>query len=408
MTISIADRLSATKTVNVFPGGPGDYDDRSQRQVRQTLLAEAQGGVRFLVQAQADEVYGSPNGEMVDTAMASPIPPYPNCWMEWDVPDDWAARFGVPPVRAAVRVHTFSVDEGFAATKVRRGGRYVTRTPETEALAARIGVDRVVGATVDQMDPVADATAAWEALGVRHALPERCDADGCPVDRLSSWACATYPAEVTRRVADRLRDRGCRFYACFHPVLGPKACDRTVWDLAVYVGFFMGPLGQVVGGVDTHGEINRKASRWNQATSDRLRAKFEDTAFVMCLPAVYATSLLNCKNVGADPAPFDGKASRRWAVKARGRPLFHWKVLRVTPMQPRRSREAGEPDPDRAGTMPLYDVRRHMKDYRQGKGLFGKHHGLFLYEAHTAGNPAVGRVEKDYEVKRPHRPEGSE
>jgi hypothetical protein len=304
----------------------------------------------------------------------------------------------------AVRVHTSRVDVDFCAVRV---GWRVERSdpgPDLDALVGRLGWDAVLGAAALHMGDVDDGP-AWAALGLEHGGAD-CRGGRCTIDRLVNLACATHPDRMARGVAGVLAEAGVHFHACFHPLLGPAACERTVWDPTVYGNFYMGPLGQLVGPVDTESTVEREHSCDNRDGHDWLVSRFGETAFAMCLPAVYAISLLNCKNVGAADAPFDGKASRRWAVKARGRPLFHWKTLRVTPMQPRRPRDGGEPDPARAGTMPVYDVRRHIKDYRHGKGLFGQHKGLFLFEAHTAGNPAVGRVEKDYEVKSPPPPEG--
>ena len=50
MSVSIADRLSASREVDVFPNQVGlRYNPRSRRALRDTLLQEAQKSVRFLV-----------------------------------------------------------------------------------------------------------------------------------------------------------------------------------------------------------------------------------------------------------------------------------------------------------------------------------------------------------------------
>jgi hypothetical protein len=43
-------------------------------------------------------------------------------------------------------------------------------------------------------------------------------------------------------------------------------------------------------------------------------------------------------------------------------------------------------------------VRGHFKDYRHGKGLFGKHKVRVFCPQHVAGDKKVGIVEKDYEI----------
>jgi len=48
--------------------------------------------------------------------------------------------------------------------------------------------------------------------------------------------------------------------------------------------------------------------------------------------------------------------------------------------------------------LPLHITRGHFKDYRDGKGLFGKYQGLFWWDQHVRGDPDNGVVLKDYHV----------
>lgn len=43
-------------------------------------------------------------------------------------------------------------------------------------------------------------------------------------------------------------------------------------------------------------------------------------------------------------------------------------------------------------------VRAHRADYRNGKGLFGRIHGLIWVPEHRRGNPELGTVKQSFEV----------
>lgn len=47
----------------------------------------------------------------------------------------------------------------------------------------------------------------------------------------------------------------------------------------------------------------------------------------------------------------------------------------------------------------LHICRGHFKDYRDGRGLFGKYTGIYWWQEHTKGDKARGEVLKDYRVK---------
>ena len=47
----------------------------------------------------------------------------------------------------------------------------------------------------------------------------------------------------------------------------------------------------------------------------------------------------------------------------------------------------------------LHICRGHFKDYRDGKGLFGKHKGLYWWDSTVKGNANNGEIKKDYALK---------
>ena len=49
----------------------------------------------------------------------------------------------------------------------------------------------------------------------------------------------------------------------------------------------------------------------------------------------------------------------------------------------------------------LHICRGHFKDYRDGRGLFGKHKGLYWWEQNVRGSIEQGVHIKDYRVRTP-------
>jgi hypothetical protein len=49
----------------------------------------------------------------------------------------------------------------------------------------------------------------------------------------------------------------------------------------------------------------------------------------------------------------------------------------------------------------LHIVRGHFADFTEGRGLFGRHHGLFWMPQHLKGTLDQGLVVKDYDVHNP-------
>lgn len=106
----------------------------------------------------------------------------------------------------------------------------------------------------------------------------------------------------------------------------------------------------------------------------------------------FAIGLTHCKNVSAEDAT---DADRR-ADPRLPKPGVRYKVLKIRPMVQRKGSigdDAGEAQP-----LALHVVRGHFHDYRQGKGLFGKHRGLYWWSPHVRGKAEHGEVVKDYSV----------
>ena len=108
-------------------------------------------------------------------------------------------------------------------------------------------------------------------------------------------------------------------------------------------------------------------------------------------------SMLNCANIEAiaHKAP---DAFQKAREKSGKRPLVSYHTVRVdldkTPRQIAAPRLPGD-----GSTPRLHKKRGHMKDYRRGKGLFGRYKGVWFWGDMTAGSADEGVVVSDYEVK---------
>lgn len=112
------------------------------------------------------------------------------------------------------------------------------------------------------------------------------------------------------------------------------------------------------------------------------------------IPLHFATSLMHCKNVELHDDPPPPKLSRRWEKK-HGSPKVTVKTLHIEPMRRTLNSEG------RAGTLgvkkAMHICRGHFKDYRES-GLFGRHKGIFWWDAYVRGDSKSGEVVKDYSV----------
>ena len=148
-----------------------------------------------------------------------------------------------------------------------------------------------------------------------------------------------------------------------------------------------------------------KASTVKPYSSDGDAAVQQELAYyhlLLCIPFM-AIAFMNCKNVVLVDSPPAPKLSRAHQ-KRHGVPLITYKTLRVKPVTlSHYLKEAESVDKAVGGqALPLHITRGHFKDYRDGKGLFGKYQGLFWWDQHVRGDPDNGVVLKDYRVEPDH------
>lgn len=124
--------------------------------------------------------------------------------------------------------------------------------------------------------------------------------------------------------------------------------------------------------------------------------EFIDAAGSSLLPFAFAIQLLHCKNVETNAASIAQKVKEK--REKRGVPSVEYKILSVAPLRKaiQVEREAVSGTSVRKA---LHFARGHFKDFSQGKGLFGKHKGLYWWHDQVRGDVAQGVIDKDYRVK---------
>jgi hypothetical protein len=105
-------------------------------------------------------------------------------------------------------------------------------------------------------------------------------------------------------------------------------------------------------------------------------------------------AFINCKNVELMSVAVSAKLQKKRAASGK-HPLVSWRVIALESTA-RALREAGA-DPRKIGIgRALGRVRGHIKHYEAGRGLFGKHHGSWLWHDTAKGDVSKGVVVKDY------------
>jgi hypothetical protein len=123
---------------------------------------------------------------------------------------------------------------------------------------------------------------------------------------------------------------------------------------------------------------------------------FASSLVDLLAPALFAISLMHCKNVdihAVDPAD---RLSRKHARKS-GDPLTRYYVLDINPM--RRILDTEGEAETKGLPHALHLCRGHFKTFTEDAPLFGKHAGTFWWESRVRGRPEMGAIEKDYRVR---------
>lgn len=145
-------------------------------------------------------------------------------------------------------------------------------------------------------------------------------------------------------------------------------------------------------------------SYFSTNTSQEEAVQMMDTLEALLYPLTYSLSLINCKNVELIDTVPPPKLSQRHQ-KEHGEPLVIFKTIKVNPMRVmKHSTDLNAPKDHSVkpeADQPLSIWRGHFKDYRDGKGLFGKFKSIYWWDQHVRGSIENGAVIKDYDVQAP-------
>jgi len=147
------------------------------------------------------------------------------------------------------------------------------------------------------------------------------------------------------------------------------------------------PPSFVVGLYKNYVDNMRKCGFSNDEVTDSVAITIE--------PALLAISFMHCKNVTVRKVTIPAGLIRK-ARKKHHHELIRYHILDIEPMKKVLRSEGNS---EKTGLKrALHICRGHFKDYNDGKGLFGRIHGLYWWEQHLRGSVEEGIVNKDYEV----------
>lgn len=154
---------------------------------------------------------------------------------------------------------------------------------------------------------------------------------------------------------------------------------------------FRGPYGTHLYCADKEGNY---LDSWLQTTLT-MPENEEMQIIAASLVGVLAMSMMNCKNIITrtnNPAQKLNKSRKKKGKK----PLISFKTIHVDPNQKSTAKTAtGDGNED---TRPRGPVHGHMKDYRNGKGLFGKYKGVYYWGPQLRGDANNGICLPDYTI----------
>jgi len=163
-----------------------------------------------------------------------------------------------------------------------------------------------------------------------------------------------------------------------NPVVGTPVADRMIKECA--------RLGCVGG----NGRYLQPVFK-NMEHEQLINIMHPSTCFDVPMLAI---CFCHCKNVEALPSLIPEKSIKK-RLKSGNAPISKFYTLKIDQMRQALNVEA----PGETLQNALHICRGHFKDYRDGKGLFGRIQGLYWWDQHVRGDLSAGEVRKDYSVR---------
>lgn len=171
------------------------------------------------------------------------------------------------------------------------------------------------------------------------------------------------------------------------------------WGIAGRDEFPEGPLGTYMLCVDEQGRL--LGQPWTQGffdPDDPEVCQYIQAAMCFLHPHLLAISFMHCKNVVIEDNVTPEKLAKRTFERHGYRPAPH-KTLVIEPLKQVLRHEGGSEKHGLAKAMHI--CRGHFKDYRQGKGLFGKLHQLVWHPFTVRGTQGDKPAPREIKVKTP-------
>ena len=187
-------------------------------------------------------------------------------------------------------------------------------------------------------------------------------------------------------------------------VVGENIPENAKWiligELFIDYGFrrdgsMVGPHGTMFVPVDEKGAVIEKPGMMSFA-SDEL-AELMRLHIGWWNPALLAICFMHCKNVLVESEPVHEKHAKTVARKNNGIQPVRFKRLIIEPLKAILRREGGSDTHGVAHAMHI--CRGHLKDYREGKGLFGKYHQVVWHQMTVRGSKGEKPVPREMEVR---------
>jgi len=114
-------------------------------------------------------------------------------------------------------------------------------------------------------------------------------------------------------------------------------------------------------------------------------------------PTFLAISFLHCKNVSLNDNQVDAPLAKKFRARHGFNPT-PYKTLVIEPLKEILRREGGHGSGNGLAKA-MHICRGHFRDYREGRGLFGKYHGQFYMPATVRGTKGKSAPPREIEVR---------
>ena len=156
-----------------------------------------------------------------------------------------------------------------------------------------------------------------------------------------------------------------------------------------------GPHGSMFMCVDSDGAIIE--TPWIQSLTDEKYHPYVRSYITFLYPAFLAMSFLHCKNVTVVEEQVPKPLAKKYAARHGIQPT-RYKTLVIEPLKKILRHEGGAHE-HRNIQKALHICRGHFRDYREGRGLFGKYHQLVWQPSIVRGAKGKGEAAPPREIE---------